>query len=100
MVALFRRGGVIEFSDQRWARLAAVGALVAALGLSACGRKGPLDPPPSASAQHSAQAAPAGPAILGSPQPGAGVGVGRDGKAAAPPPSGENRPFILDWLVE
>jgi len=31
-------------------RIALVGALVASLGLAACGRKGPLDPPPSASA--------------------------------------------------
>jgi predicted small lipoprotein YifL len=29
-------------------RLALIGALVAPLGLTACGRKGPLDPPPSA----------------------------------------------------
>ncbi len=29
--------------------LALAGALVAALGLGACGRKGPLDPPPGAS---------------------------------------------------
>ena len=57
MVPGSRRGGVIVISKQNWARVAAVGALVAALGLSACGRKGPLDPPPSAAA-HSAQAAP------------------------------------------
>lgn len=31
-------------------RLALIGALVASLGLAACGRKGPLDPPPSADA--------------------------------------------------
>jgi predicted small lipoprotein YifL len=30
-------------------RLLLAGALVAALGLGACGRKGPLDPPPGAS---------------------------------------------------
>ena len=30
-------------------RLALIGALVASLGLAACGRKGPLDPPPGAS---------------------------------------------------
>jgi predicted small lipoprotein YifL len=29
-------------------RLAAIGALVCALGLAACGRKGGLDPPPGA----------------------------------------------------
>ena len=96
---LRRGGGVIEFSGQRWARLAAVGALAVALGLSACGRKGPLDPPPSA--QHSAQSEPTGPVVLGTPGPQPGIGVGSDGKAAAPPPTGkDNRPFILDWLVE
>jgi predicted small lipoprotein YifL len=31
-------------------RLAVVGALAAALGLAGCGRKGPLDPPPTAAA--------------------------------------------------
>jgi predicted small lipoprotein YifL len=31
-------------------RLAVLAALVLALGIAACGRKGPLDPPPGASA--------------------------------------------------
>jgi predicted small lipoprotein YifL len=86
---------VIVISRQNLARVAAIGALVAALGLSACGRKGPLDPPPSAT--HSA-AAPDG--SQKSDLPGRQVGVGSDGKAVAPPPTGQNRPFILDWLVE
>jgi predicted small lipoprotein YifL len=98
MVLGFRRGGVIVISRQNLARVAVVGALVAALGLSACGRKGPLDPPPSA-ASHSAQAAPDG-AVPQSGLPGRQPGVGNDGKAVAPPPTGQNRPFILDWLVE
>lgn len=38
------------FSERAFFRLALVGALVASLGLAACGRKGPLDPPPSAAA--------------------------------------------------
>jgi predicted small lipoprotein YifL len=90
-------GGVIVISRQNWARVAAVGVLVAALGLSACGRKGPLDPPPSAAA-HSAPGAPDGSARSEAPvrQP----GVGSDGKAVAPPPTGQRQPFILDWLVE
>lgn len=37
-------------TERAFLRLALVGALVASLGLAACGRKGPLDPPPSASA--------------------------------------------------
>jgi predicted small lipoprotein YifL len=51
MVALFR--GVLPltlFSERAFLRLALVGALAASLGLAACGRKGPLDPPPSAEA--------------------------------------------------
>jgi predicted small lipoprotein YifL len=37
-------------------RLALIGALAAALGLAACGRKGPLDPPPGASLAGEPQA--------------------------------------------
>ena len=87
---------MIQLSDQRWARLAVAGALVAALGLSACGRKGPLDPPPGA-AQYAEPPSTGGPSQL---PPGTQVGVGRDGKAVAPPATRDNRPFILDWLVD
>ena len=38
-----------RFHDRPFLRLALIGALVASLGLAACGRKGPLDPPPGAS---------------------------------------------------
>jgi predicted small lipoprotein YifL len=89
---------VIDIFVKRWARIAAVAAIGAALGLSACGRKGPLDLPPGA-AQHSAQPSPEGPPPIGGaaePQ----AGRSRDGKAVAPPPRGDNRPFILDWLVQ
>src|SRR4029077_8342897 len=42
--------------DPRLVRIAVIGALVAALGLAGCGRKGGLDPPPGAhaAARHSA----------------------------------------------
>jgi predicted small lipoprotein YifL len=86
---------VIDISSQKWARLAAVGALVAALGLSACGRKGPLDPPPSAAAPVQYSGEPGAPQRAAPSQI-----VGADGKAAAPPPSGSQQRFILDWLVE
>ena len=39
----------MRHSDRPFLRLALIGALVASLGLAACGRKGPLDPPPGAS---------------------------------------------------
>ncbi len=38
-----------RFPDRLLFRLALIGALVASLGLTACGRKGALDPPPGAS---------------------------------------------------
>jgi predicted small lipoprotein YifL len=85
---------VIDISAKRWARIAAVAAIAAALGLSACGRKGPLDPPPYASAYDNQPAAPA------ESRQDAQVGVSREGKAVAPARTKDNRPFILDWLVE
>jgi predicted small lipoprotein YifL len=75
-------------SDRRFARLAAIGALAAALGLAACGRKGPLDPPPSAIAPQltGGQAAPVQPPAFDA-----------SGKPIAPP--GERKAFILDGLL-
>ena len=47
--AILGTGGVqVKQSVDRWSRLALVAAMTAALGLAGCGRKGPLDPPPSA----------------------------------------------------
>ncbi len=40
---------LLNYFDRPLARFAVVAALAAALGLTACGRKGPLDPPPAAS---------------------------------------------------
>ncbi len=78
-------------TDRRFARLALAGLLVAALGLSACGRKGPLDAPPSAQIQGApgAQGAPAAP-----PQE-------QLYDAAGNPlaPKGEKKAFFLDWLL-
>jgi predicted small lipoprotein YifL len=39
----------VRHSDRPFLRVALIGALAASLGLTACGRKGPLDPPPAAS---------------------------------------------------
>src|SRR5215470_7234686 len=41
-------GVPVKQSVDRWSRLVLVAAMTAMLGLAACGRKGPLDPPPSA----------------------------------------------------
>lgn len=38
------------FSERSLLRLALVGVLAVSFGLAGCGRKGPLDPPPSAAA--------------------------------------------------
>src|SRR5713101_7406850 len=63
--------GVAELtslSDLRFARIAAICALVAALGLAGCGRKGGLDPPPTASVVDQ------GGAVQPAPGPESGVG--------------------------
>jgi predicted small lipoprotein YifL len=59
-------------------RLALIGALATSLALAACGRKGPLDPPPSASVAGE-QAAPGGQALPVNSRP-----IGPDGKPVAP----------------
>ena len=66
-----------------WSRQAAViGAVLLALGLSGCGRIGPLDLPPGAAIDQSANPKPA---------------IGPDGKPIAP--SGEKKPLPIDWLL-
>ena len=69
-------------------RIAAIGALVAAIGLAGCGRKGGLDPPPSGAITTQ------DPAVAGGPEP----GIGSDGRPLAP--RGANRPTPIDWLID
>ena len=76
-------------SDLRLVRIAAIGALVAALGLAGCGRKGGLDPPPGAAVADQGAVA----------QPVPGTEVGPDGRVAPPPPGPQRRTF-LDWLLD
>jgi predicted small lipoprotein YifL len=76
-------------SDLRLIRIAAIGALVAALGLAGCGRKGGLDPPPTASVADQ----------NGVVQPGPEAGVGPDGKAMAPA-QGPKRRTPIDFLID
>jgi predicted small lipoprotein YifL len=77
--------------DRAVTRIALIGALIAAFGLAGCGRKGALDPPPSAaiSAPAAGQTAQAQPA---------GQGVDRKGKPVAP--KGAQKHFFLDWLID
>ena len=79
---------MIQLSNGALARMAVVGALIAALGLASCGRKGGLDLPPSAVASEPA---------AGDPKQASAVGP--DGKPVAPR-TGPKTPTILDWLVE
>lgn len=72
-------------------RLAVAAAIMTALVLSGCGRKGPLDPPPSASAtpQPSEQPKPAAvPSLFGQPT--------NDRPVAAP---GRKRDLPMDVLL-
>ena len=69
-------------------RTALIAALIAAALLSGCGRKGPLELPPSA------QAAPVNDPATGKPRP----PLDRYGYPIAPP--GENKPIPLDVLID
>ena len=84
-------------------RLALIGALAAALGLAACGRKGPLDAPPGTSLQSEPQAAMPGPMStrtatpIGGQSSGGNPGVGPDGQPQAP--RGPDKRIPLDALL-
>src|SRR6266567_7712671 len=80
--------GVAELtslSDLRLARIGAIGALVAALGLAGCGRKGGLDPPPGATAADTSVS-----------RPDLEPAIGPDGKVI---PQGPKRSTPIDWLL-
>jgi predicted small lipoprotein YifL len=86
-------------------RLALIGALAASLGLAACGRKGPLDPPPGASLAGEPQAAPApglvspnrGPTPIGGQNKDDNPGVDENGQPIAP--KGPKKHIPLDVLL-
>ena len=74
------------------ARFATFAVLVAALGLAACGRKGPLELPASAATTQPAGAS-GQPGQTAQGQP---VAVDAQGR---PIPQGERKSFILDGLL-
>lgn len=86
-------------SVDRWGRIALAAVLTGALGLAACGRKGPLDPPPSASLPPAptAYTRPGlGAEHVGTP-PGAAPAPAAAAAAPAPPP--QHKTFFLDFLL-
>ena len=85
-------------NDRIFLRLALIGALAASLGLAACGRKGPLDPPPAASLAGEQANAPgaAGSNRQAQPQQ-EGAGITSAGEAVAP--KGPHKQIPLDVLL-
>ena len=75
-------------------RLAVAAALMLALGVAGCGRKGGLDPPPAA----------AGVAVAPLPEEEAARTAEGEAPAQAAPRTGPRGPapkrFILDWLID
>ena len=92
-----------RFSQSTFGRLALIGVLAAALGLAACGRKGPLDPPPGASLEGVAQPnAPnlinsKGAKSIGSEPDDDNPGVDENGQARAP--KGPKKRIPLDNIL-
>lgn len=93
---------MIRFTDRSALRLAAFVALAAALALGGCGRKGPLDAPPSTSIAPE----PDQPSLGDNSDPGLVGGYRRAPSATvtAQPPTGplpsDRRTFILDPLIK
>lgn len=88
--------------DRRLVRVVTIGALTAMLGLTGCGRKGPLEPPPSASLTEPAETPRQGPggATLNPMAPAAKQtteSFGPDGQPIAP--KGPRKSIFLDWLL-
>ncbi len=82
-------------------RIALAALLTGALGLTACGRKGPLDPPPSAGLTPATDYTPRpglGEEHYGTP-PGAPPPAAAAPAPAAPPPPQQQKTFFLDFLI-
>jgi predicted small lipoprotein YifL len=97
MVRLILESAVPQ-SSRSYFRFATFGALIAALCLAGCGRKGPLDLPPTASTQQAPAEGQSGsamaPAQRGSPQ----IEYGTDGKPLAP--RGQKKKLPGDILID
>ena len=82
------QGNAVIRSDRPVVRAAAMATLALALGLtlSACGRKGPLDPPPNAQLTE--------PSTSGTPE----QQYDAQGRPLAPP--GQKKRLPMDWLLD
>jgi predicted small lipoprotein YifL len=93
---------VSQLTDRLFFRLALIGALAAAFTLGACGRKGALDPPPSA-VSASGQQAPANTSLIGTPAAKGAATKSTAAKPGAKPQStagkAPDNSFILDPLL-
>ena len=95
--------GLNWFQDRPLMRLAALAALGSALALAGCGRKGPLDPPPSAAIAPPPSDQPSlgelndpnTPGFRRAPRP--PVVAAAPTTQAPPPPQ---RSFFLDFLIK
>jgi predicted small lipoprotein YifL len=79
------------------ARLALIGLFAAALALSACGRKGALDPPPGASLAGEPQ--PNAPGLISGNRAAAGSKARKSEDGQAQAPTGPNKRIPLDSLL-
>jgi predicted small lipoprotein YifL len=80
--------------------VASIAAGICAVGLSGCGRAGPLELPPGpATPASSAQLSPDGAPVPGSPQDTA-MRTGFDAQGNPVAATGQKRPFILDPLLQ
>jgi predicted small lipoprotein YifL len=81
--------GFVDKPQFRFGRMAILAAMIAAAGLAGCGRKGALDPPPTAAITDPQQVPPGAPPN----------GQTAQAQPAAPPPPPPRRWFPLDFLL-
>jgi len=86
-----------RFCARPFLRLALIGVLAACLGLAACGRKGPLDPPPGASLEGEPQPNMPGMLSTNRSTSRSGQEIGPDGQPLAP--KGPKKTIPLDALL-
>ena len=89
---------IVPRSSRLMFRLAAFGALIAALCLGGCGRKGPLDLPPGTSTTQAPAEGQPGTGDASAQRSAPTVEYGPDGKPLAP--RGQKKKLPGDWLID